>query len=431
MSAVTPRPLRLGVALGFAGGIGLMSAAIAIGRAWAAGPIGAYLALWTGWLAPERTRRERAGQFVLVHASVALLLALIELPALLGVVDYRVLLHVQALAPHRDPNYRFDPELMFIRPPFDRVAGTYQGGDISFLFHTAPEAMHVDAHYDEHGLRNPAGIRSAQLAVVGDSVVEGAYVGDDEVLTARLRADGIPTLNLAQIHYGPDQELVLLLRYGLPAGVRDVAWVFFEGNDLKNLREFDTWRGRMAEAHAEYHSAFARAFLRSLTARVFAAFARVRPSGAPRSGMIHTAAGARRAYFLYPGVPLAATTDADLARLRGVLARARDACNARGARLEVVFAPIKYRVYAPLLGDDAGREVRTWVVNELPDRVRAAVGSLGDSVGYLDLTPALQASAREGRAPFFATDSHWSAEGHAVAAREIASALRRARLARH
>ena len=49
----------------------------------------------------------------------------------------------------------------------------------------------------------------------------------------------------------------------------------------------------------------------------------------------------------------------------------------------------------------------------------------GDDVGFLDLTPVLQARAVEGELVYLADDTHWSAQGHRAAALAVADFLRR------
>jgi lysophospholipase L1-like esterase len=44
-------------------------------------------------------------------------------------------------------------------------------------------------------------------------------------------------------------------------------------------------------------------------------------------------------------------------------------------------------------------------------------------IPFLDLTPALEQNAADGRAVYFPDDAHWNAAGHDVAARELAKFL--------
>ncbi len=76
--------------------------------------------------------------------------------------------------------------------------------------------------YNNHGFRPPD--RSFEkpsdqrrIVVLGDSFVDGAEVGDDEVFTWKLneRLDGFEVINLGVYGYSTSQEFVMLKQYGL------------------------------------------------------------------------------------------------------------------------------------------------------------------------------------------------------------------------
>jgi hypothetical protein len=64
------------------------------------------------------------------------------------------------------------------------------------------------------------------------------------------------------------------------------------------------------------------------------------------------------------------------------------------------------------------------VLNDLPERFRESVVSISPGAEYLDLTPDLVAAVKAGIMPYFSDDSHWTPEGHAVAAAAISRQLR-------
>ena len=49
-------------------------------------------------------------------------------------------------------------------------------------------------------------------------------------------------INLARGAYGPQQELIVLKRYGLAYEPRFVVWQLFEGNDLVDAEAFAEWK---------------------------------------------------------------------------------------------------------------------------------------------------------------------------------------------
>ena len=90
----------------------------------------------------------------------------------------------------------------------------------------------------------------------------------------------------------------------------------------------------------------------------------------------------------------------------------------------VVLVPKKYRVYHDLsnvrLSTD---ELRSWTVNDLPRLLRRLLAELSPDIEYVDLTPALKAASRNGIATYLSDDTHWTVEGHRVAAEAIHRAL--------
>ncbi len=64
-----------------------------------------------------------------------------------------------------------------------------------------------------------------------------------ETFAQRVAAEtGMTAVNLGRGAYGPQQELIVLERYGLSYQPRVVVWQLFEGNDLKDVSNFAQWR---------------------------------------------------------------------------------------------------------------------------------------------------------------------------------------------
>lgn len=92
---------------------------------------------------------------------------------------------------------------------------------------------------DEHGFNNPAGLwsrKSLDIAVLGDSLVEGACVAPDKGLVAYLRSRNPATLSLGMAGNGPLEELAGLREYLPPLRPRVVLWLFYE-NDFDDLKD--------------------------------------------------------------------------------------------------------------------------------------------------------------------------------------------------
>ena len=94
---------------------------------------------------------------------------------------------------------------------------------------------------DRYGFHNPPGAwdaRPVNLALVGDSFVEGDCVPFDKNIAAYLRARHDGVLNLGTGGFGPLSKLASLREYLQPLRPRTVLWFFFEGNDItKDLPE--------------------------------------------------------------------------------------------------------------------------------------------------------------------------------------------------
>src|SRR5262249_40410063 len=147
---------------------------------------------------------------LLATGAAAILLALLELPALLGGVDWQALLLrrddfvIARVQPWRNAWNVRDAELLFRRPPHAHLSGSTPGDCAIWLGVPSGRSSSYDLRYDGDGFRNPRELERADVAVVGDSFVEGCLVGDDETVTAQLaHALHVDVVNLALGGYGP------------------------------------------------------------------------------------------------------------------------------------------------------------------------------------------------------------------------------------
>jgi hypothetical protein len=92
---------------------------------------------------------------------------------------------------------------------------------------------------DEHGFNNPKsqyGKGNIKTVLVGDSFAIGSCVKSEEEIASRLRNIGISSLNLGNGGNGPLIELAVLKEYAEPIQPEIVLWIYFEGNDLSDLK---------------------------------------------------------------------------------------------------------------------------------------------------------------------------------------------------
>lgn len=387
----------------------------------------AYLAAWCPVMALSRwSPAGKLGRFAACTASIAAGIAVAEAPAALGRVDYREIFHTPT-PPWKRPGNLPDPDLLFARKPGSRLTLRFQGSDLHGLRDAPAGAYACDVTLDALGFRNPAGLDSADVVLIGDSFVEGLQVADGELVSARLAERiGAPVANLGRTGYGPRQELAVLRRHAAGFRPRSCVWFFYEGNDLQDLGSYDAQRERVEALRPE-------SFKRAWQARSFARNAAgwlMRPGsrdGAPARERAGLLADGTAVYFscgVHEGDPAAVAGRARpeaTAKLRAVFDEAAAACRERGIELIVAFVPAKFRVYRDLCRYDAASPCPSWPIDDLP----AVVGDVARAAGvdFLDLSPALRAGAEEGRLVYLADDTHWSAEGHRAAAAAIAERI--------
>ncbi|MGO9519603.1 MAG: alginate O-acetyltransferase AlgX-related protein [Candidatus Korobacteraceae bacterium] len=362
-------------------------------------------------------------RFLLVVASVLFVLFCIELPALIGIFDYRTV-----IGPYHmwwAPNIS-DPELLAIHRPHAHQSGSAMGGDIASSYqipHSDLTRFQWDVTYDRNGFRNQRDLERADIVVIGDSFVEGLTVTDTELGTSQLAMlQRAVVANLGQSTYGPLQELIVLKRYALPLRPRTVVWMFFEGNDLQDVIAYHKAREHPPDF---LHAFWARSFTRSASLAVKRLLEpQVKPPGTQRAGLCPTPEGKQLdTYFGYRAKPLTQEERNALDETAQTLATAYQSCAAQGARLIFVFVPTKFRVMHDLCQFSENSECRNWTRSDMPERLMSALHSISPDIGYLDLTPYLVEAAKTGALPYYRDDEHWTPAGHKVAAETISHYL--------
>jgi hypothetical protein len=346
--------------------------------------------------------------------------------------------------------YRYRPELSRTYP--------WREGD-------APQSA-VRFTTDGDGFRNPPGLASPRIVLLGDSFVEGDLVDEPATVRARLAGDtGVVVRNLGLSGYGPQQYEIAARRFGLPARPAWVVVALFEGNDLGDAEFFDQWRrssipwndyvldvlrsrgGSAAfRPHHPLRTLDALAAIGSglwgrlvtppqvtAPANPFDRRCREDPGGA---GCLRFGAG-----FLYRETQSADEWRAGRgwALTRAALDGLKDLCRAGGARLLVVLVPTKESLYVPR----AAASISPAAFDRF---VAGAAGAPGtyfpaflanhgaldrviepflrqEGIDFLNLRPVFERAADEGRRLYFRLDMHWNARGHAAAARAIADRL--------
>jgi hypothetical protein len=366
-------------------------------------------------------------RLVLTSLTLVVLLGGLELLSTVGLVDFRVVFPSGGPVPWQSVDNALDPELIHIHKPYLKRVGATRG-DLALALHLPGTPLYpYDVAYDRNGFRNPVDLSSAGVAVLGDSFVEGGLVAADDLMTANLgRLLGCTVANLGQSAYGPQQMLTVLKRYAGPLRPRLCIWTFYEGNDLDDAERYEQL-ARSGLPPGVRSTARERSFGRNVQAalseQLHALLAPVWYDQAP-SGVYRDSVGRpTRLFFRDAATPLSRRDLAALDRVITILADARAACAADGVPLLVVFAPEKFRVYQAHCAFRPENPAAGWTLNDLPERLKARVEALGPGINFLDLTPALESEAAQGRLVYFADDTHWSPAGHQAAARAIAAAI--------
>lgn len=383
----------------------------------------------------------------LTTATLLFLFGLLEVPALLGVVDYERILSPGASALYMpeawlSPGNQWDRELIYVHRPRRQFVAKLPGDLVLRLGIATDRRYDVDVRYDGRGFRNDHEIEQAPIVLIGDSFVEAALVSQPELLSTRLRERlHVEVANLGHAGYGPQQELVVLRRYGLGLRPRVVLWFLFEGNDFVDLLEYERVMTGTPTDSAAQHSFTSRSFTRNALLAV-AGFAAAKPNrwfrriwnlgqdaGQARKGACRLRAGegnrAETVYFDSPACPSRREESASLDTLLGTLLQARDLAADRGAQLVVVYVPGKFRVLRDVCQFAPDSYANEWQLSDLPTRADAWCAAQG--IPFINLTADLSAAAQQGQLVYFPDDQHWNGEGIRIAADTIGRYLETSR----
>ncbi len=388
--------------------------------------LASFLLGWVPYFALSRqAARHKVINFSLTAVSLLLFFGLLEFLAASGLVDYRLIISTPGgnygeMKPWENPWNRPDPELIHLHKPGQRMVGETAGDLVGWLGIPERRRYHVDVQYDRRGFRNPDGIEQAGMIVIGDSFVEAGLVSRAELFSSRLAgSQGVPVANLGQSGYGPQQELIVLKRYGLPLRPKVVLWLFFEGNDLLDVSRYERsvrdWETTVKANHGFVSRSFTKNSLRVL--RGFLQRRREDSAEAHRRSGRFRLRPDEELYFAYPGSPLSQEDEASLTKTKQILSEAARLSRAKGSRFVLVYLPITFRVYRDLCDFPKDGYGRTWTLNNLPERLQE--WSKEQKIPFLDLTEPLKRAAARGELVYFPDDGHWNGRGNQVGAEAV------------
>ena len=364
--------------------------------------------------------------------SVAFACFLIELPGTLGVVDYRVTFSTPAPAWKR-PGNAPDRDLLFVREGNQTLLWRFQGNDLHRLKGMSGSKVYSnELKFDANGFRNRDEQRRSEIVLIGDSFLEAPHTADGQLISSRLAAiTGRGVSNLGRSGYGPIQELIVLERFGLPLNPKEVVWTFYEGNDLADIREYNAARERLLneKPSTPVSRCVGRSFTNNALEFLIRGWLRPEATRDPRLHLGHfeTRDGEDLSiYFSSDDYNIASGPRAnsqEFLQFGSILRTAGDLCREHSARLTLVFIPTKWRIFRSHCGFEGGSRCLAWGLDDLPREIETLKKSLPDGINFLDLTTALEQAAAAGDLVYLADDTHWSDQGHAIAALAVAESL--------
>lgn len=358
-----------------------------------------------------------------------------------------------------------------LRPNLDTIC-EWQFGDIARMGFIPPELCDGEKHRypfrtDAEGFRNSAVREKIDVAALGDSFTDAMTSPAEEGWPARLeQITGQKVQNYGTSAFGPQQELYVLQDYAIRHQPHHAVLAFFAGNDLFDAERFERWERagdkpgeettgwRLQKRFRRYETLFLTTLVRvalpvSARPRTPSPPANTNPTVRFDRGIyeIPTGGGVLRFAVMPAYLQKLASSRQDFERSRGweltrtTLLKMKATCDRAGSQLTVMFIPAKAAVYWPLIEHSLGADELQRAIDfsclynhmqlraaDLHANRLAQNDLLRDfcneaRIPFLDLTPALEQNAADGRAVYFPDDAHWNAAGHDVAARELAKFL--------
>lgn len=270
---------------------------------------------------------------------------------------------------------------------------------------------------DSIGFRNDADYHGQRYVLVGDSFIAGLVDTQEMTLNEQLARDfGIDTYNLG--FQGDLNDYVSYIE-GFRARHGEnfqVLLFLFEGNDFPDvLPELKRKRlSRFSLFWKRYYNLFSETSMFRLTRSMINRAKRIRSIASSESVRLHEVDGERMGFYV-PYIDVSQRTE-----YRPVPEVERALVSIVPRLKHIFFIPTKYRVYHGYVAPGERLPHAQW--SWLEDLCRR------HGLHCTDLTPALIEASdrllRERRFTWWRDDTHWNADGMAVAARVVAGVLK-------
>jgi hypothetical protein len=366
--------------------------------------------------APSRYKRSLALRLVTIVISLLAVLAVCDAVYAFGVMGA---LHSNYWLDMGHIPRRYsaaDAELGFVRRPL-----------VSWKGYVPDAERVVEYRSDENGFRNAPGQRQADIVFIGDSFTEAATIAEQDTFVQRVgKATGLSVVNLGRGAYGPQQELIVLKRYGLAYKPRVVVWQLFEGNDLADAEQFADWKKNPQLVNTSLKERY---IDNSLLKEWLTNTRLQQPVGPLVTLRFHDGTVRRVAvrYRYEPGQP--STRRVGITETMKAIEEGYHLCESKGIQLLVIFIPSMVHALAPNISFDRVEDKLEY----LPERV-PGVKDFGETIGevctrvgckFLNTLDSLrQAEASGNHSLYIPNDEHLEAGAHDVLARAVADWLR-------
>jgi hypothetical protein len=280
----------------------------------------------------------------------------------------------------------------------------------------------VEYRTDKNGFRNSTDPQRADIVFIGDSFTESATVDEEDTYARRVaKSTGLSAINLARGAYGPQQELIVLKRYGLGYGPRFVVWQLFEGNDLVDAANFVQWKKNPDLDVLPLKNRYLdNSLLQQLISNT-----RSQELTGPKVTLSYHDGTSKRTSLRYaydPDQP--STMQLGMTETLSAIEEGQQLCQSRGIRLLVVVVPTMVRVMQPYLSFDRFEERRQYFPEKIPgdkdfsDTIKDYCAQIG--CGFVDAFGALsEAGSADNRGLYIPGDEHFDINGHEIMSRII------------
>lgn len=317
--------------------------------------------------------------------------------------------------------YVQDPDLIFRIKPGFHYQGLFTGDHDGLFLKNSAVRLPYRAQFDEEGFRNAGRPGPKEIAVLGDSYIQFG-LDESDTFAARLeKTSGLSTANYGMEWYGPPQYLEVFKKFALRRRPRVALFCFFEGNDLRDIREYLKWKkgGHYYHFNLTSKNLFQRYFLALGDTLLYAGKLFFRKWD-PRKAEVQLPGRNFETIFVYAietRPPAELLQSVEMQELRTILASFQKLSAEHGIRPVLLFIPSATHLYLPYAKPaDAGQSAAR---GHLEQAVRELAGSA--KISFVSLVPVFEKATAEGKILYYPTDTHWNSEARQLAAETAAA----------